>query len=132
MLRNARREEGVETYRVGSFVIVADASSMRQGSRGGPVLQHANVGVRRCVRGVSTQGSQTERAQTESCAQTEVMVCVEAEERDSLGGGKEEAAHEPVLQHASVRVPCGDAETPVKESMTKEVGMWAKQAALKV
>jgi hypothetical protein len=73
-----------------------------------------------------------ECAQMVFCARTEVMVCVEAEESDCLGRWKEEAAHGPVAQHASVHDSCGGAGTPVEESRAKEEGMWAMQAGLKM
>ena len=37
---------------------------------------------------------------------------------------KEEVAHEPVIQYASIGVPCGDVDTTVEETGRKEVGKW--------
>ena len=44
---------------------------------------------------------------------------------------KEEVAHEPVVQYASIGVPCGDVDTTVKETGRKEVQKWTKQVLLK-
>jgi hypothetical protein len=37
---------------------------------------------------------------------------------------KEDIAHEPVVQSASVDVPCGGVDTTVEETMRKEVAKW--------
>jgi hypothetical protein len=57
-------------------------------------------------------GCETEREYTYAVAQTEVMVYVDA-------------AHQPVVEHANVGVPCGDVGRAAEETGAKKVGKWA-------
>jgi hypothetical protein len=71
--------------------------------------------------GLWMQVSQMVLNQTESCGQTDVTVCTNAEETDWVGQTKGEVAHKPVLLHTSISIPCSNVGTTVEETGTKEV-----------
>jgi hypothetical protein len=71
---------------------------------------------------VGRVGRHTEVDRMESAELTEVMGCVDAEDRDRVA---EDSGH--VVHYATVGVPCGGAGTVVEERERKEVEMYMKQ-----
>jgi hypothetical protein len=74
---------------------------------------------------VGRVGCHTEVDRMESTELTEVMGCVNAEDRDRV---VEDSGH--VVDYATVGVPCGGTGTVVEERERKEVEMYMKQSAL--